>query len=166
MKKIALLGVLLLVASLGFAQQNVTNLGIYDLATPAYMVKAYSNYTATSDDTTGTITWGTYPILFNSEVYLVGVATDTIQAAVYVIGSNRDLPYVKVVHTDSISSITHYYTDAAITATNPVVHVITLKNQTINVLGGCTDFKIGDVFTAYEGTTSGRTMKWYVVVRK
>lgn len=128
------------------------------LANRAMLFKTYTNFTATSDDTTGFISLTTDPILktdvlFARQVILLGVATDSISADVYCNGTNQ-----------SQTGFTTTYADSLIGTSNSANRVvITLRSSTVDRLTGSTQLKVGTVFRASgQGTTSGRTLKWYL----
>lgn len=138
---------LALVVSVGYSQEKrpVVN---------AQLVKTHTTFTATSDDTTGFIT-SPFPDLLSTaeELILEFVATDSISADIYLIGSNSIL-----------TGITETYADSLIgTSNSSNVTRIVLKDAATNRLEGLDRFKIGVVFRASgQGTTAGRTLKSYV----
>jgi len=162
MKHLMFVALLILVASVATAQIVPGNFA------GAYLFKTYTTFTATSDDTSGFVTFGPDVVLNASEVALVAVATDSVNADVNVIGTNRNLlnaagaRVAVTTYADSLNVGTTVWT-----TTTPYLKVITLKDGVINRLAGCTDFKVGTVFRAtLQGTTAGRTLKWYLYWRK
>lgn len=159
MKKLLLL-VLMLSAVNVFAQDhsklNATQTTVG--AGRASLFKSYTNFTATSDDTTGYVTvsvpgW-TSDALLCREVRLIIVATDSIADDIYVIGRNS-----------YNTNITSTYADSLVGTSNSLnTAVITLKSSTLDRMPGCTQFRVGNVFRATgQGTTSGRTLKCYIM---
>lgn len=158
MKKLILLALMLFSVeaySQGALRANMTTA----VGSRARLEKTYTNFTATSDDTSGYFTidvpgWTSDP-LFCSQVVLLGVATDSVAADVNVIGRNGSLT----------SDITVSYADSIVGTSNTSnTSTIILRNSTTNRLNGCTQFKVGTVFRATgQGTTTGRTMKWYLL---
>lgn len=163
MKKLFLTIVTLFCVVSGFAQ---VNLGQNSLLYKAELFKTYTNFTATSDDTTGWVTVPVTEVLAAREVILLGISTDSIQANVYVVGRNDILTNITTTVTDSITTLGAGAT--AWSSTNPKTKVITLKTNGTNNLPGCTQFKVGTVFgvAGSQGTTTGRTMKWYLYYLK
>jgi hypothetical protein len=170
MKYLIVLLVLLLVAPLGMGQQY--------LPENAKLVKTFTTYISTSDDTTGYITVPVTNVLNAREVGIIAVATDSVHADLYFLGRNLDassvwtasLTYANSVtsagfYADSLSTLGANYTTTS--ATLPYIKVIMLKDATKNVLAGCLDFKIGTVFknTAQQGNTAGRTLKYFLFWR-
>lgn len=145
--KIKMILVLLLVACIGYAQEKRAPVN-------AQLVKTHTTFTASSDDTTGFIT-SPVPDLLQSggEVIIEFVATDSVSADLYFIGSNSLL-----------TGITETYADSLIGTSNTSnVGRIVLKDAATNRLEGLDRFKIGVVFRASgNGTTTGRTLKTYV----
>lgn len=159
MKKLLLLILILTVVGVSFSQDgskmNANNQPV--VYGRAYQFKAYTNYTATSDDTTGYVTisvpgWTTVP-LGCSIVRLLCVATDSIADDIYVVGRN-----------DYVTSITSTYADSLVGTSNTLnTAVITLRAHGVDRMPGCTQFKVGNVFRATgQGTTTGRTYKMYI----
>lgn len=133
----------------------------------ALTVKTYHPFTATSDDTTGYITVPVVDVLNASEVAITWVSDDSVQAAVYVIGSNSGLSTKAqaVVYTDSISSILSTINGAAGFLTTHYRKSIPIKGPGYDRLPGCNRFKIGTVFTAATGTRAANTGRWYLTWR-
>ena len=157
MKKI-IVAILLLFPAIVFSQE--LNAGDAWRGERGKLFKSYAPFTATSDDTSGFVTIDIPGLvsdpLMCSEVRLLGVATDSISADVYVNGTNR-----------KITSITASYSDSIIGTSNTLnIVVISIKANGLDRIPGCTEFKVGTVFRATgNGTTSGRTMKWYVMYK-
>lgn len=166
MKKIIMALLLVLMVSVGLAQ-NTSQLPGSNAPTAerARLFKTYNPYTATSDDTTGFVTvnlpgWGSDPLLC-SEVRLILVSTDSIAADIYVIGRNGTLTTPTVVYADSIVA-----SDSLTTMNAGSRKIITLRSSATDRLAGCTQFKVGTVFRATgQGTTTGRTAKWYILYK-
>lgn len=160
MKRFFIVAILTVIPVLLFAQ-NTSQLNCGQVgftAERARLEKTFTNFTATSDDTSGYFTinvpgWASDPLLC-PDVRLIGVATDSISADVYVLGRNGTLT----------TAITASYADSIVGTSNTSnTTVIVLKAQGTDRLSGCTQFKVGTVFRATgQGTTSGRTMKWYL----
>lgn len=153
-----IVAVLMFVPLLGMAQNTSQLNGTFGwTAENARLFKTYTTFTATSDDTSGYPTinvagMGSDPLLCR-EVRLIGVATDSVAADVYAIGRNSTLTGVTVTYADSIVGTSNTSNTA----------VIVLRSSTIDRLTGCTQFKLGTVFRAAgQGTTTGRTLKWYI----
>jgi hypothetical protein len=162
MKK--LIVVLMLLALCGIVQaQPIVQKGL--------LFKTYTNFLYTSDDTTG---WMSIPEIngvIASEWGIIGIASDSIQAVVNVVGRNSQIMsgttyQLSDVYIDSISSLGAGVTAWA--ATNPKTAVIMLKDATVDRLEGCDQFKVGTVFgvAGSQGTTTGRYMKWYLWYQK
>jgi hypothetical protein len=155
---VALLLIIGLVST-GFAQSEVHADG-HIVADGGRLFKTYSAFTATSDDTTGYVTinipgFVADPLLCPL-VRLVGIATDSVAADVYVLGRNRNLTAFTASYADSIVG----------TSNTSNTTVITLRAHGTDRLAGCTQFKVGTVFRATgQGTTAGRSLKWYIMYR-
>jgi hypothetical protein len=134
---------------------------------PALNIKTYHPFTATSDDTTGWITVPVKDVLDASEITLIWVSNDSVQAAVYVIGKNTSLSSkAKVLtYTDSISTIAQAFADSAAFASSYYMKGIPIKGPGYNRLPGCTSFKVGTVFTAATGTRVTNYGRWYLYWR-
>lgn len=134
------------------------------LANRAQLFQTYTNFTATSDDTTDNVVSFTIDPLIKSdvllarEVRLLGRATDSCNADVYVIGTHGDLTTTTQSIADSIINLPN--------EANPdTVRVITLKGPGVDRLPGYTRIKVGTVFRATgNGTTTGRFLKWYLQI--
>ena len=157
MKKILFVALMLLGTGVVFSQ-DIGGADVF-LANRAMLFKTYTTFTATSDDTTGFISLTTDPILKTDVllarlVYLLGVATDSIASDVYCNGTNQ-----------SQTGFTTTYADSLVGTSNTANRVvITLKSYTIDRLAGSTQLKVGTVFRATgQGTTAGRTLKWYLL---
>jgi hypothetical protein len=157
---VILLGLLLLTSQV--YPQDISG-GPNFRANKAQVFKSYATYTASSDDTSGYITieppLGTNVLLAN-EVSLIWVSTDSASADVNVIATNDYLTTVKfTTYTDSI-----VVSDSVAAGLNSGTQkIIVLKSPTINRFPGATRVKVGTVFRATgQGTTAGRTGKWFV----
>jgi hypothetical protein len=136
--------------------------GVYDRA---QLLKTYTNYTVSTADTT---VWFSYPDLLNCrEVYLIAYATDSVHAAVVVMGRNTALPAAATTkyedaYTDSLGLALS--TAGVTTALAPRVRVIPLKDATVDRLEGCNQFRISTigVSAAHMGTTTGRVLQYYL----
>jgi hypothetical protein len=161
MKRILFVVMLMAFATTLFAQPSP---GQY---IKALTVKTYHPFAAASDDTTGYITVPIVDVLNASEVAITWVSDDSVQAAVYVIGSNSALSSKAqaVVYTDSISTILSAINGAAGFATVQYRKSIPIKGHGYDRLPGCNRFKIGTVFTAATGTRAANTGKWYLTWR-
>lgn len=137
--------------------QEIINLGESNTAITAWNFKTHTNYVATTDDTTGYISLGQFDPLWASEVGLIAVATDSINATVNVIGRNG-----------ALTSVTDTYTFELELISNTGGSLVTmLKDPTVNRLEGMTQFRVGTVYDSDSlGTTSGRTLKWYLFWKK
>jgi hypothetical protein len=151
---VILLGLILLVSPV--FSQDIGGDGSFR-ANKAQLFKTYTTYTATSDDTSRYIT--IVPpigadILLCREVRLIAVWTDSCEADINVIGINGYLTGVSgTAYTDSIVS----------TSNTGSFKIINIKDMTTQVLDGATQMRVGTVFRATgNGTTAGRTLKWYV----
>lgn len=161
MKKV-IFCVLMLLGVIGASAQDLQGTHLF-LANKAQLFQTYTTYTATSDDTTDNFVSLTIDpvlktdVLLASEVRLIGVATDSVAADVYVIGSNSFL-----------TSLTETYADSLVGTSNTSnIAVITLRSSTIDRLAGKTRLKVGTVFRATgQGTTAGRTTKWYILWKR
>ena len=132
-------------------------------ANKAQLFKTYTTYTASSDDTSGYITieppFGT-SLLLAQEVTLLWVSTDSAAADVNVLATNDYLTTVQfTTYTDSI-----VVADSVAAGLNAGTEkVIVIKSPTVNRFPGATRIKVGTVFRATgQGTTAGRTGKWFV----
>lgn len=179
MKKLMLLALLLVIPSIMFSQ--AMKIGSYGLrANSGELVKTYTTYLSTTDDTTAWITIsdpeiGSTPLLCR-ELEIFAIATDSVHADVYVIGRND---VFTTYTTNSLETNTTYadsligWANKAYSATLPYIKAIRLKGDNVqagvrNALSGCTQFKIGTNCkgAGEQGTTAGRTLKWYVKWRK
>ena len=153
MKRMLFIVVLLLVSLSAFAQYRTV---LPNSVLEAYNFKTYTNYTATSDDTTGNITIDGVgqDILLGSEVVLYAVA-DTVACDVYVIPSNSRITGEEgTAYADSIP---------AATSADNAWKVIVIKSPTVNRFPGFTSIKVGTVFRASgQDVSVGRTFKWYL----
>ena len=150
----------LTLATMAYSQADV----LRGVAGPAVgrgmLIDSHTNYAnTTTHDTTGYVTTSD-PVLGAdfyaacSEVFLVGVSTDSASFDVNVIGRNSYLTTVTTTYADSFNT----------TSNTGTFKVITLKDATLDRLAGCTQFKFGATARAtLNGTTSGRTLKWYVM---
>ena len=136
-------------------------------ANKAQLFKTYTNYTATSDDTSSYITIDppmSSDVMMASEVTLILVSTDSIAADINVLGINGHLTSVlATTHTDSIVA-----SDSLAAGMNSgSVKIVVIKDPVVSVLDGATQIRVGTVFRATgQGTTAGRTAKWYIKWRK
>jgi hypothetical protein len=147
-----LVALLLLVAVTGFAQERVL---LPQFSIPAYNFKSFTNYTTTSDDTTGNITIDLVGqnILLGSEVILYAVA-DSSLADVYIIPSNSFV---------SGEEGTTYGDSVKTTSADNSWKVIVIKSATVDRFPGFTSIKVGTVFRATgQDVSTGRTFKWYL----
>jgi len=161
MKRFLVVALVLILAVSAFAQ---TKPGIYERAK---LLKTYTTYLATSDDTLSASVnaAGLGDLLQAREYGLIAVATDSVSADVYVDPYNAaisdasgNLEKVGSAYADSLVPGTGVWTTAL-----PYIKVIQLKSPTVDRLPGATQFKIGTVFRAtLNGTTAGRTLKWYL----
>jgi hypothetical protein len=154
-----LIGLVLLLATIAGAQERLPTLN-------AKLVKTVTNYIDTSDDTTGFVTVDVVEVLNATEVGIITVTTDSVQATLYFIGTNADIPRATTTYADSISTLG----GGAVSwdATTTKVKVTMLKDATVNRLPGCNRLKIGTVMlnSAHLGTTAGRTLKHYLFWRR
>lgn len=161
MKLLLSLGLMLLVVGTVFSQGDIQGNQLF-LGSSAQLFKTYTTFTATSDDTTGYLSLQIDPvlktqILLASEVRLLGVGTDSVAADVYVIGRNKTLTGITATYADSIVG----------TSNTSNTKVINLRTPDTDLLDGCTEIKVGTVFRATgQGTTAGRTLKWYLLWRR
>ena len=162
MKRLMIAVLMLVFVGVGLAQNtSQLNSAGNPTAERARLFKTHTNYGIGTGDTTGFVTvnlpgWASDPLLC-SEVYIIGVATDSVAAAVAVIGSNGTLTSTTVSYADSLVGTNN--TDNRVT--------IVLKSSTLNRLAGCTRLKLGVVYATAghanaNGTTTGRTVKWYI----
>ena len=156
---VILLGLILLVSPV-FAQ-DIGGDGSFR-ANKAQLFKTYTTYVATSDDTSNYIT--IVPpigadILLCREVRLIAVSTDSVNADINVIGINGYLTSIApTAYTDSIVA-----SDSLTTMNAGSKKIITIKGTALDRLIGATQMRVGTVFRATgQGTTAGRTLKWYV----
>ena len=159
MKQLVILLGLILFASPIFAQ-DIGGDGSFR-ANKAQLFKTYTNYTATSDDTSAYIT--IVPpigsdVLLCRELRLIAVSTDSIVADVNVLGINGYLSSMPIAaYTDSIVA-----SDSLATLAAGSKKIITIKGTALDRLIGATQVRVGTVFRATgQGTTTGRTLKWY-----
>lgn len=157
MKKLGVILVLMLTTSFVWAQRPPE-------PTKQLLIKTYTTFTATTDDTTGYISLATCDLSKAREVAIITIATDSVQATLQFIGRNSQLTKLTDIYTDSISTLGGGGIDWD--ATTPKTKVTILKGPGVNVLEGCDQLKIGTVFlNASEiGTTAGRTLKHYLWV--
>jgi hypothetical protein len=160
-----IIGLILLICSpliaVGF--QDIGGDGSFR-ANKAQLFKTYTTYTATSDDTSAYIT--IVPpigsdILLCREVRLIAVSTDSLAADINVIGINGHLTAIApAAYTDSI-----VISDSVAAGPNSgTKRIITIKGTALDRLIGATQMRVGTVFRASgQGTTAGRTLKWYVL---
>jgi len=161
MKKFLLL-IITCLAFVGASAQTELRGTSGPMATIAFNFKTYTNYTGSTADTTGFIklsepVLGADFLLWN-KVYLIGVATDSVAADVYVIGRNGRLT----------TQITKTYADSIKGTSNTLNTVVILvEGFATDRLPGCTQVRVGTVFRGSgNGTTTGRTMKWYFCAYK
>lgn len=156
MKQIALF--LALMFAMPVIAQEITRDGYGVAAIDAWNFKTHTNYTASSDDTTGYIAVGGFPdILTSREVVLIVVSTDSAAVDFQLIGRNRTLTGVTESHTTGDSLVT--------TSNTGSFARIVIKDAATNLLEGLDEFKLGTVFRASgNGTTTGRTLKSYLKV--
>lgn len=156
-----ILAVLMLFAFIGYGQ-NV----FVPQPVKAFNFKSYSAVAATSDDTTGIVKLPSLPfeVLTASEVGILWVGGDSVQAAVYIIGSNSAQTSYTLTYADSISTILSAINGAAGFLATPYARYIPIKSSIVDRLPGCTRFKVGTVFTAATGVraTYGR---WFLCWR-
>lgn len=156
MKKLMLCALMLMPLSL-FGQE-ITKDGYGVAAIDAWNFKSYTNFTATSDDTSGYLAIGGFPdILTSREVILIAVATDSVATDLQFIGRNRTLTSVTESHTAGDSLVG--------TSNTSNIFRIVIKDAATNLLEGLDEFRVGNVFRASgQGTTTGRTLKFYLKV--
>ena len=161
MKYVLVLVLAVFALSVGYSQSVVSVPSL-----PASLIKTFTNYTAASDDSSGYLAFPSSLPLDASEVGVIFVATDSIQATLTFQGLNSRLGYVIDQYVDSISTLGGGA--GGWSATVRKVKVVMLKDATVNVLAGCDRFKVVTTFlNASEiGTTSGRTLKEYLFWRK
>jgi hypothetical protein len=153
MKRMFVVAVLLMVSFTAFGQMN--RLILPNFVIEAYNFKTYTNYTATSDDTTGNIVIDNVgqDILSGSEVVLYAIA-DSAAADVYIIPSNS-----KVTGEEG----TAYADSVLTTSADNSWKVIVIKSPTVNRFPGFTSIKVGTVFRGSgQDVSTGRTFKWYL----
>ena len=164
MKKLLIVALLLFSVTLAFSQSIP---GQYERAK---LFKTFTTFLATSDDTTGFVTVPITDVLNASEVVVVAVQTDSVNADLYFLGYNLSITDSAGNREEidmSADSISVNVNNGAINGTSPKYTVIPLKDAATNRLQGCTSFKIGTVFkSAGNGTTAGRTLKYYLFWRK
>lgn len=165
MKHLCVVALLILAVALSFSQSIP---GEYDRAR---LFKTFTTYTATSDDTTGYVTVPVHDVLNAQEVVVVCKQTDSVSADLYFLGYNLGVTDSAGTHEEIVSayadSISINVNNGAINGTSPKYTVIALKDATVNRLPGCTSFKVGTVFkSSNQGTTAGRTLKYYLFWRK
>lgn len=157
MKKLILFLALILAALPVFAQ-SVENDAWDVVRVDAWNFKTYTNFTASSDDTSGYIAIGSIPdILASREVIFIAVATDSVATDLSFQGRNRTLTSVTESHTGGDSLVG--------TSNTSNIFRIVIKDAATNLLEGLDEFKVGSVFRASgNGTTTGRTLKFYLKV--
>lgn len=116
----------------------------------------YTNYTATSDDTTDN--WSS--VFAGNVSTMVGLAREVYLYAVTTDSAALDIN-ILLRHSGQ-TSLTATYVDSMITTSNTgALKVITLKDATVNRMTIYDQIKIGSVFRdSDQGTTTGRTLKW------
>jgi len=163
MKKfIVILALALLSVGSAFSQAEYTGPALY-YANEAQLFKTFTNYITTSDDSTGFISFNIDPvlrsrILLAREVRVIAVATDTVYVALNWIGRNGTLSTVGSTATgDSL-----YYD-----GTGSVFKVFDIRTSDTDLLAGSTMMKAHVVFAngaTHQGTTTGRTLKLYLLI--
>ncbi len=153
MKKLSLVVVLALIASVAYSQRVMSPI-------KAQLFKTYTNYTSSSDDTSGYVTVPVVSPLEASEVGIIAVSTDSVEADIQALGRNSQLTTITAVAIDSITTLGGGA--VAWSATTPKTKVFMLKGPGVNLLAGCDQFKVGMVFHPHEGTSTGRTLKLYL----
>ena len=166
MKKIFILlvAIILVLIPTSLLAQNTSQLNagqVGPTSERARLFKTYTDYLSTSDDTTGFVTinvpaWTSDPLLC-SEVVLLALATDSVNADVNVIGRNGTL-----------TSVTNTYVDSITIASNTggTKAIVLRNNATERFTSAETQIKVGTVFrnaASDLGTTTGRTLKWYIM---
>ena len=165
MKHLIFILTLVLAVSLSaFGQSSVVQPGAFVaddamLVSPSHSTSTgfVTNFTSTSDDSSAYITAsnggiGT-KIGLCREVYLVAVATDSVAIDVTLRLRNASLTTQTTTYTDSVVG----------TSNTNNIKIITLKNASTNRLTFYDEVKwIADYRASGNGTTTGRTMKWYL----
>lgn len=165
MKKLIILFALVSFVGIGFAQPK-TNATIH-----AKLLKTYTNPLDASDDTIKAVTVANVKALDAQYVAIFYVATDSTQAAVYVIGSNSaisgsrtPLPYA-----DSISTILQLINGHAGFLVQPYFKGITLRGGGVDRLSGCDQFKIVTIWPSGADSAPydrSKTVKVYLYWRE
>jgi len=164
MKKLMLMFVLVSFVGIGFAQPK-NNATIH-----AKLLKTYTDPLNASDDTIKAVTVANVKVLDAQYVAILYVASDSTQAAVYVIGSNSALSVrTPLPYTDSISTILQLINGHAGFLTQPYFKGITLRGGGVDRLSGCDQFKIVTVWPAGADSAPydrSKTVKVYLYWRE
>ena len=168
MNKLYAVILLVLVASLGFAQ-------VSNPPGRFILVNTHTTYGTSSADTTSYFgNYNNLPILQNSEVMVIFTSSDSVQAAVYVIAKSAGITAgvvagtnpVFTTYTDSISTISWGSADSAAFRTKPSIKAIVLRDGTLNRFAGATTFKVGWVPTSAFGTRVTRKEQMWLYVKQ
>ena len=90
---------------------------------------------------------------------------DSVQAAVYIIGTNPLFASFTTTYADSISTILSTINGVAGFAATPYTKYIPIKSHTVDRVAGASRFKVGTVFTNATGVRAGTYGKWYLYWR-
>lgn len=163
---------LLLIPIITFGQ-TIGGAGVFR-AGDADLVKTYTNYAGTNDNTTDWLTIsdpviGSRPLLA-TRLVAFAICTDSVHADIYFIGRNNTQTTFTT-NTLSAGTSSTTYTDSIplpgnkdYTASLPQIRAIQLVGDGVNRMPGCTQFKIRTLFknVAQQGKTPGRTLKWHI----
>lgn len=156
----------LVVAVPAFAQSEYTGPALF-YADEAQLFKTFTNYTTTSDDSTGFITFNIDPvlrdrILLASRVQILAVANDTVYCALNWIGYNGSISQSTFRVTATGDSL--YYDGTGTTS-----KIFNIRTPVEDILDGATKMKVQVVFNngaTHQGTTTGRYLKLYLLIRR
>ena len=158
MKKLLFVMVLLAVAvSFTMAQSYVSTPGGGQMLR-AWNFQTYTNYVATTDDTTGFINLPNWKGLNNArELYIGIVATDSVNATATLQTYNLDVSTTAIALAAGTKEI-----ELGVNG-GPALVFWTIKSPTVDLLAGATSFKLQVIFdTDSLGVTAGRTLKFYL----
>ena len=153
MKKLfAIIGLVTLFAVSAVAQDQVQVMS--GIANKAFLFRTETNPADDDADTTGYLSYyvSGADLLLAKEVGVIVVSSDSNYSYVYFQGRNSVVTSLTDQYTDSIE------VDAATTS------VFMLKDDVVNRLEGCDQFRIGVVHQA-AGAAAASTVKWYLWVR-
>jgi len=164
MRKLTVVLLMILVSGVAVAQH------LEPVQKAAY-IKSYATYTNATIDTTGWIS-GVPGVSRNigelSELVLLISASDSMQAAVYVLGKNTKITVggvaaqMHAVYADSASTILGLRNANAGFVAKPWFRAIVLKGNGVNRIPGIDAIKVAIDFTAASSDNAGRVAKLWL----